>query len=267
MVNNTPSASAWRLVVRVSRSSLSFTTASIGGVSHEAYPLNSSISMAANLREALRTVPMLKEPYDRTLVMVDTPVLMIPMPLFREDDYQELYRYTFCDTAQQVVMHSVLPDLNSVAVFAVQKDIRTVVGDAFGRPRYMPVMASVWRHLHQRSYTGQRGKLFVYFHERQMEVMSFVQNRFRFCNAYTVNNPNDAIFYMLSVWKQTGLDAERDELHLVGDMADAASMVAELEKFVKRVYLIIPSGEFNRAPITQIPDVPYDLVTLFVKGV
>ena len=199
----------------------------------------------------------------------DIPLLFgdVPMPLFREDDYQELYRYTFCDTAQQVVMHSVLPDLNSVAVFAVQKDIRTVVGDAFGRPRYMPVMASVWHHLHQRSYTGQRGKLFVYFHERQMEVMSFVQNRFRFCNAYTVNNPNDAIFYMLSVWKQTGLDAERDELHLVGDMADAASMVAELEKFVKRVYLIIPSGEFNRAPITQIPNVPYDLVTLFVKGV
>ncbi len=257
-----------RLVVRVSRTSLSFSTATPGDISYEAYPLNSSISMAANLREALQSVEMLKEKYDRVLVMADSQVMVVPTTLFHEDEKEELFRYTYTGMGQgqYTIMHAVLPDLNSVAVFAVLKDLRTVIDDAFPAVRYIPAMAPVWRHLHQRSYTGQRNKLYVYFHENYMDVMSYTQNRFKFCNSYAVNNPNDAIFYMLSVWKQLGLEAEHDELHMVGGIADSEAVTEELQKFIKRVYFINPSGEFNRAPITQIKGMPYDLIALYVKG-
>ena len=266
MTNNDRKPGLRRLVIRVSRNSLSFSTLQEGEIIFEPFALKSSISMAANLREALRTIPLLQMSYDRVLVLADSPVLMVPVNLFREDEKGDLFHHTFPDLEQQVVMHSVLPDLNSVAVFSVHKDLRMVIGDAFQHVSYAAAVASVWHHLHQRSYTGQRQKLYGYFHDRRMEVFCFAQNRFKFCNSFAVGNPDDAVYYLLAVWKQLGLVPEHDELYLVGELTDGGALTETLQQFLKRVFVINPSGEFNRAAITQIKDVPYDLVTLYLKG-
>jgi hypothetical protein len=71
---------------------------------------------------------------------------------------------------------------------------------------------------------------------------------------------------MLYTWKQIGLLAERDEIHLVGDIPEADWLTDELKKYIKRVYVINPAGDFNRSIVTQIEGMPYDLMTLFVKG-
>ena len=72
---------------------------------YEPYALNSSISIAANMREALRTVEMLRQPYHRVLVMVDAPVLMVPAEEFDESAVDEQYRHAFTggvDHVQQI---------------------------------------------------------------------------------------------------------------------------------------------------------------------
>ena len=255
-----------RLIIRISKGRLSFATADGSDVLYEDYALNSSISMAANLREALRTLPLLEDDFERVLVMVDTPTLMVPTNLFVEEESEELYHHAFTDIEQQQVMHTVLPDLNAVVLFSIQKDLRNVIADNFSDVRYTAAVAPVWRHLHQRSYTGQHEKLYGYFHDRRMEVFSYAQNRFKFCNSYAVNNPNDALYYLLAVWKQLTMDAEHDELHLVGDIPERDQLLEEAQKFVKRAFYINPSGEFNRATVTQFKNMPYDMMVLFVKG-
>lgn len=256
-----------RLVIRVGNGSLMFaTTDDQSQVVFEQYHINSSITMAANLREALHASSILTGQYQRTLVMVDSPVLMVPTDLFREEEKAELFFHAFTKKPQQVVMHTVLPDLNSVALFCIDKDLLAVINDHLSLPSIVAAMIPVWHHLHQRSYTGIHQKLYGYFHDRRMEVFSFSKNRFKFCNAYTVNNSNNALYYLLSVWKQLGLEPEHDEMHLVGDLPDEEALMSEARQFIKRVFYINPSGEFNRAPVTQIAGMPYDLMTLYVKG-
>lgn len=266
-----------RLVIRISKGRLSFATADGSDVSYEDYALNSSISMAANLREALRTVALLNDSFERVLVMVDSPALMVPTDLYKEEEQEALYHHAFTGMEQQLVMHTVLPDLNAVVVFALQKDLHGVIVNHFGnaapqggqrteRVAFTAAVAPVWRHLHQRSYTGQHQKLYGYFHDRRLEVFSFQQNRFKFCNSFAVNNPNDALYYLLAVWKQLAMEADHDELHLVGDINERDQLLEEAKRFVKRVFYINPSGEFNRAPVTQIQGMPYDMMTLYVKG-
>ena len=254
-----------RLVVRISNNSLSFSTFVDGEVVFEAYPLNASISMAANLREALRNGKV-NTKSEKQLVLIDSPVLMMPVDLFREEEKEDIYQHTFTRQEQQNVMHFVLPDLNSVAIFSIHKDLCTVLRDAFSDVQFIPAIAPVWRHLHKRSYTGQHQKLYAYFHERRVEVFAFAQNRFKFCNSFAVNNPNDALYYMLATWKQLGMEPEHDELYLAGELPEQEVLMEEAKKFIKRVFYINPSGEFNRATVTQIEGMPYDLMVLFVRG-
>ena len=255
-----------RLVIRVSQGHMSFSTVIEGQVVYSPYSLNSSISVTANLREALRSEPLLSKSYDQVLVMLGSPAIMVPTDLFREEECEQLYRHAFSQRDQQSISHTVLPDLNAVVIYPILKDLRTVLGDSFKNVRYVPVMAPVWRHFYQRSFTGQHQKLYAYFHERQMEVFSFAQNRFKFCNSFAVNNPNDALYYLLAVWKQLGMVPEHDELHLAGEVPDKEQLIDEASKFVKRVFYTNPSGEFNRSPITQIEGIPYDLMVLYIKG-
>lgn len=255
-----------RLVVRISPDSLSFSTSSRGEVTFESYALKSSISLAANLREALRNVPMLHESYQRVVVMTDSPMLIVPVSLFSEDHVDELYRYTYTGQEQRVVVHSVVPELNAVAIFSVQKDFRQVLIDRFPQVSFRPATSPVWYRFYQKSFTGNRAKLYGYCHDHRMDVFSFATNRFKFFNSYAVSNPDDALYYLLAVWKQLGMIPQEDELHLSGDLPEKETLLERTRQFVKRVYVSNPSGEFNRANVTSIEGMPYDLMLYYLKG-
>ena len=254
-----------RLIIRISQGSLSFSTVDQGQVVFERYPVKTSISMAANLREALRTIPLLQEEYSQVLVSVDSPVLLTPTDLYDENDQEAQYFYTFSRLEGHAVVSHVLPELNAVVLFSIHKDLRQVITDRFNNVRLQPMMVTVWNHMHEKSFTGPRQKLYGYFHDRRLEVFCFNQHRFRFYNAYSIGtNPNDAMFFLLSVWKQFGMDPREDELHLSGTLPEREQLTEEARRFVKRVFISNPSGEFNRAPVTQIEGMPYDLMLSYV---
>jgi hypothetical protein len=252
-----------RLTIRIGRNTLSFSMPDDeNNISFIPYVVKSGVSMAANLRKALKIIAMAP----RVRVLIDSQVLMVPIEQFDEQTMEQLHHHAFPHDDQDVILYNVLPDLNAVAVFNINRDLKQVVDDNFSEVRFITAISPVWRHLHQRSFTGTRFKLYGYFHESRLEVFSFQQNRFKFCNSFEANRTKDAIFFLLYVWKQLQYDNNYDELHLVGDIPDEEQLVEELKQYLPKVYVINPSADFNRAPVTEIIGMPYDLQTLFVKG-
>ena len=83
-------------------------------------------------------------------------------------------------------------------------------------------------------------------------------------NVYNVGTTEDAVYFFLSAWKQLGLDAQSDELHLAGQMADKDELKEHLQTFLKRVFVSNPTGEFNRAPVTLVEGMPYDMMLMYL---
>ena len=257
-----------RLTIRIVRGTLSFSMA-IGqeqDIVFEPFVVKSGVSMAANLREAFKTADLLQQPPSRVLVSIDSNVLMIPVEQFDEGTMEAMHHHVFPRAEQDTVLYNVLPDLNAVAVFSINKDLKLVVDDHFRDVRIATVMAPVWRHLHQRSFTGTHNKLYGYFHEHRLEVFSFQKNRFKFCNSFEASRAYDSLFFLLYVWKQLQLQPEHDEMHIVGDIPDEEWMIAELRKYLQKAYVINPKADFNSAQVTDIKGMPYDMQTFFVKG-
>lgn len=76
-----------RLTIRIGRHSLSFSALSAEnpeGITFEPYTVRSGISMAANLREAFREIDLLNNGWQRAMVMIDSPVIMIPIDEFKD---------------------------------------------------------------------------------------------------------------------------------------------------------------------------------------
>ncbi len=267
-----------KLIIRQSRAALDFTVLHAAPtdcpVSYEPYGVNQGISMAANLREAFRSLPLLRERYQRVMVMIDSPVLLVPVNLYDEQEQETLYYHSFPAHHSPLAAHhspvtilaSVVPDLSSVALYAVNRDLKTVIDDHFPQANYLCAMVPVWHQLHQRSFTGVRSKLFGYFHDQRLDVFSFQQNRFKFHNSFDASHRADSLYFLLYVWHQLNLQQEHDEMHLVGDIPEQQTLLEELHQYLRRAYVISPSADYNRSPATQIEGMPYDLMTYIVKG-
>ncbi len=256
-----------RLTIRVGRNTLSFAMPDDAGrVVFEPYVVKSGVSMAANLREAFKQSDMLLDAPPRVRVLIDSPVLLMPVELFDEQLMQPLHQHAFPTAEQDAKLYNVLPDLNAVAIFTINKDLRLVVDDHFHDAKFVCAVSPVWRYLHQRSFIGPRNKLYGYFHERRLEIFSFQKNRFKFCNSFEAKHAYNSLYFLLYVWKQLQLEPEYDELHIVGEIPEQEWLLGELRKYLQKAYVINPSADFNRAPVTEIKNMPYDLQTLFVKG-
>lgn len=260
-----------KLIMRIGRNTLSFTLPDPADkeqpLRYEPYVVKGGISMAANLREALKTASLPSADVKRVQVVLDTPSMLVPIEQFEEDTINDLYAYTFAPSQElKKILFNVLPDLKAVCIFPISKDLYGVINDRFDNVQFIHALIPVWRYQHQRSFTGHYNKLYATFLGGQLYLSAFQQNRFKFCNTFDASHVHDALYYIVHVWKQLRMDALHDELHLSGDLPAEEQLLQELKKYLQKVYISKPATEFNQAPATKIKGLPYDLMTLIVKG-
>lgn len=262
-MNNLPTQ---QLFIRISKNSLSFARycGEEEGICYEPYELKTGISMAANLREAFKTSNLLLKAPLKATVILDSPTMLVPLEDFQAEEMEEQYRMVFPACEGQTLEMSVVPALKNMAVFSINKDLKNVLNDHFEELRIKPLMSAVWEYLLRRSYGCNNKKLYAYFHDGQMELFSFNRTHFAFANTFEADSPENALYFILGVWKQIGCQAKIDDLFICGKPAQKEKLNEELKQFLGRIFYINPSADFNRAPATQILNFPLDLMLHFV---
>ena len=256
-----------RLTVRVGQNSLCFAydREGKGDFVFVPYKAKNGISMAANLREALKDETLNIGKWRKVKVLIDSPVIMVPIDEYSDQNKEQLYNYTITGKENSAVLATILPSVSAVALYALNKDLRLVLTDNFQDIKIHPVCASMWQHLQHRSLSGTAQKQYCYFHDGKMDVCSFMKNRFRYANAFQTTHTSDVTYFLLSVWKQLGMDAKKDEVYLMGDFPEYDTLTENLKQYLANVYRIKPSADFNRHPLTKTDGVPFDLVAALLR--
>ena len=239
-----------KLTIRITRTTITFTapnTVIEGQTDYEQYNM---IAVAANLRQALTdcSLPQAKRPthltplsgeantntaqsavpqaeslYDDVLVVIDTPLLLIPQEEFDEQNVALLYAHTNSNMRQDEVLTYPIAQLGVVAAYAVNRDLRFVLSETFRGVQYS-----------QQSYGGFQEKMFCYFHDKCIDICAFRKGRVRFCNSFDATLAPDAAYYILNVW-QTLAMKRTDILCLSGNIAGLEQLVKELVRFIKNI--------------------------------
>lgn len=255
---NTPNQ---RLIVRIGQSTLALLTYDGHQVcQYEETEMRSGVSTAANLREWLKSQPLLAGTYSNVGILLHTPTLLVPTDEFDSSDAESLYKYTFSHHDHDEVRHLVLPQHHAVVVFGIEKDLLTVVTDHFADAQWQPVCLSVWQRFGKRGLQPGREqqRLHVYFHDGHADVFSFNGSHFKFCNSFLATHAKDALYYVLNAFTQQGMKATRDEVMVVGHVANKKWLVQQLETYVGRVS--VPELPATQPDTSQWPTMPADLV-------
>ncbi len=264
-MEQTTNPTTQQFVIRIADNSLSFALREEGSqdIRYEIYDTRKGISIAANLREAFDKSPLLGMAGRKITVIVDSPVMLTPIDEYEPGNAKEQNNYIFPGHEKQLLAACVLPSFKNTAVFAIDKDLGTVLSDHFEKVRIEPLMARVWEYLLQRNSGSNNKKVYAYFHENKMEVCSFTHNRFTFANSFDAKDRHDALYFLLGVWKQIGCNGMNDDLFLAGRITEREALTDDARQFLRRVYYINPVADFNRAAFTQVVNMPLDMMLQF----
>lgn len=288
-----PSNALKSLSIRISTDGLSFcvyTPTATQPYHYETYDVKPVISMAANLKEALQSVDLLKEPYQRVNVLVSTPMFTtVPTVAFDRERIEDTFNFTFYGTTspspslgnahieQQHISYNVLRRSGIAIIFGLDRNVYQLLHDDFPRARFYAAASTLTEQFSERSMIGTGRKMFAYIHDQanlnnsltgsgMMTLYCFEQGQMLYVNTYTVRGLNDCQFFLLQVWKNLGFDQLDDSLVIVEDENPIATsddvaqqLCSKLGYFIKQTSVIEP-GE------PQFRGIPYDLQTLLVCG-
>lgn len=257
------------LYIRISDTDLCFARYAGGrssAFSFEPYHVRPQASLTVNLREAMSQVELLRQPFDKVVVLVNGPVTPVPLAEFQEEDAEASYQYCFTPGERRRVFYDTVPASNAVFLFALNEATCRTLEDAFGDVRYTSVLCPVVQHFAAKGLANASGRrMFVYTHDGVVDVAVMEEMRLVMLNTYSVRTLADVAYYTFNLSHHLGIDVAEAPLFVAGNPLLRDPVVDELQKYASRVYAVNPAAEFNRNVVATTENVPYDLMCALLK--
>lgn len=230
-------------------------------------PLQSNRSLIANLQEAVTTIPILKGRAQNEVTQVLTVGSVTPVPLadFQEEDCDAFYNYCFKPEVPHRVFYDVIPAANLMLIFGLPETTCRAIEDVLGEVHYVSALTPVLKQFVQKAMLGQGTQLFIYTHERTIDVVLVDNNgRLLFTNSYEVHTATDAAYYAFNIINHHGLKPQETPIHIAGTPELRNPLIAELGKFASHAVPILPSIDFKHHEIASTEGMTYDLITFLL---
>ena len=196
------------------------------------------------------------------VVCVTSQYTLVPAAVFQEKQKAELLAFTFSSPEGRCLSNE-LKDEPAELVFGVDEDVYEFCSRSLVNPRFVhhvgPLL-SLWK---KQSRARLPRQLYVVLHRRRMDVACYAQGNLLFVNSFEYEHTDDILYYILYVWKQAGLNQEKDQLLLAGESSSRMRVLERLRTYLRHVKPVeIPSEAYLQG--TDVTKVPMDLISLLI---
>lgn len=222
-----------------------------------------AVSFISSLKEFFFAHEFLAWTYRRiNVICVASEYTLVPDDYFLDDKEKRLLDFSF-STPEQHCLIVALEDQQAKLVFGLDEEVYEFCSRSLLHPyffHYMTPLLALWKKWSSASLSRQ---MYVVMERKRVDVVCYAQERLLFVNSYRIDQPDDIVYYILSVWKQAGLDQEKDQLHLLGDSSVRMRVVERLRIYLRHVKpMEIPSEAYLLG--TDVVKTPMDLISLLV---
>lgn len=196
------------------------------------------------------------------IVSVSSRYTLVPEEFFQEKDKERLYSLVFSPSRDRC-LNVKLKDEQTELLFGIDEEVyefcsRTVINPHF--THHMAPLLALWK---KQSKSRLPRQLFVMLRQKEMEVACYEHGSLLLVNSFEFNQPDDILYYILYVWKQTGLDQQKDQLQIAGETVLRNTIVGTLRTYLQYIEpQEIPSEAYLLG--AEITQVPMDLIALSV---
>lgn len=200
-------------------------------------------------------------PYKRVQVVCVTPqYTIVPKEIFDEERKSELLSFTFASASGRCLYNEV-EEQQTVLVFGMDEEVHAFCSRSLIAPcfiHHLTPLLPLWK---KQSLARLPKQLYVVLYPRRMDVACYAQGNLLFVNSFGCEQPDDVLYYILYVWKQSGLDQQKDQLRFFGEMRLLTPVMRALRDYLQYVDpQEIPSDAYLLGP--EVLQVPLDLIAL-----
>ena len=205
-----------------------------------------SLSLTANLRQALREEEWLGSSFRRVnVLMANKRFTFIPLEFFEDEQIETVFYHNHSRQENELVQYNILRNNNIVVLFGMDKSTCSLLCEQYPNIRFYSQASPFIEYFATKSRLGNCRKMYVHLRKETVNIYTYERGRLTFANLFACKEVNDRIYYILYIWKQLGMEQERDELHLTGELSDKEQLLPELRKFIRQVFIMNPAANLD----------------------
>lgn len=227
------------------------------------FHVNPQHSLAANVKEFLTRAEELKLSHGQTNILIHTPrYTPVPFELYEDDQSETLFYQNLPKRNNEVILCNILSKSNVAILFSIDKLTHQLLSDQFPKARFFVSISPITEYLTLRNrQDADENEMFAVRHPEQIDILVFKRHRLTLVNSYQAPNDSDKNYYLLDVWKQLEMDRQADRLLFCGSRPQE-EQISFLSTYLKNISTITPRTEFRNTPMSRIPEVPFDILSL-----
>ena len=201
--------------------------------------------------------PFFSYAYKHTyIVCANRQYTLIPENIFLEQKKEQLMAFVFSSPEEKTLYES-LDELDSKILFGIQPEVYDFFSRSLINPTFTHTITPLLNRWRNQSVIQYSKQLFVALHEDTMHAACFYRENLLFINSFQVDDTADMLYYILYVWKQTGMDQQKDKLTLLANNKITQTLKETLQTYLLQIAYVQP-----RLSDTGL-EVPPDMIALF----
>lgn len=202
---------------------------------------------------------------ERVHVGVLSPVTVVPLAEFEESTAEALYQFVFdgrrAPQTPRRVFYDMLPSSNGVLLFALDEGHCAEIERELGEVHYFSPFSGLLQWMAGRKQTARQHRVFVHCRATQIDVAYFEGHRIFAFNTFDVQTPEDVLYFTCRLAQQFRVDFSTTPFVVCGRPDKMPVVVDCLRPYVAEVDCVDTAEEFDRHPLTELPQLPFELLT------
>jgi hypothetical protein len=181
---------------------------------------------------------------------------LTPESIFVEKQKEQLMAFTF-SSPEDKILHEPVKEFASEMLFGIDREVYEFCSRTLIRPHFIHAIIPLLTYWRTQNFACYPKQLYVALHEDTMDVASFDKGALLFVNSFQFTDHTDILYYILYIWKQTGLDQKTDQLFLFAPTPMYEKLHDILRKYVELIEPLKPRW------LNAGEETPLDIIALF----
>ncbi|MEG1617821.1 MAG: DUF3822 family protein [Bacteroidales bacterium] len=217
------------------------------------------------LEESILRNEQLLLPFGKINVLVaSNRFTLVPEPFYADSEKEKLFDFNL-NRAHEVILTNRMKQTGAVNIYGIEKDVYAFLLRTFHNPNFFHHISVLTEYFAGRSKLGNSAKMICQYRPGMIDIICFRKGKLLLANSFKALHPNDATYFILNCWKNSGLDAEGDTLQITGDQKLCQEVSSLLTPYLAHIEpIVFPTQIFTMGK--ESIKSPFDLIALDICG-
>ncbi len=219
--------------------------------------VNNTMALNLLLQDFLSGNEWVKHPFEKTSILFETrQCTLVPNPLFNQNNLDQYLRFNHYVDHFHLINHDYLSLLDAENIWAIPENISEKLKGYFPDAGLHHHSSSLIETLMlQNKNRGSEESVFVNVRKKRFDVIVLKGNNLILYNAFSYQTKNDFAYFLVYVLEFLGLNPEKVEVTLLGEIMKHSPIYEIAYKYVRNIRFGKRNSDYNFSYVfDEIPE-------------